>query len=260
LLSSTLSHPAASRCPPYCLADCRASLLLWGKMWVPFANLTAACYLVCLSDSCALVTIAVLCSCSNRDQSMHAHMPVHSLCICHATASAVLMGPGSLLSALTNHPKTPLCCCCLLFLLLLQPSLSSLGKDLLPAQLSHTQATAQLLTHPGPGLHIEWLPDSGCALLPLVPPSAATLQPGHVTLHLVAPDGWTFYMPRCAVVQNGTFGSSQGAKLPRGVAHAEAAFRMDQPYGHTCAIVSRVGTPYESAHVCRRALCDFYLV
>lgn len=37
----------------------------------------------------------------------------------------------------------------------------------------------------------------GCALLPLVPPSPAALQPDHVALYLVVPDGWTFDMHRC---------------------------------------------------------------
>lgn len=52
------------------------------------------------------------------------------------------------------------------------------------------------MTDTGPDLHIEWLPDFGCALLPLVPLSDATLQPGYVKLYLVAPDGWNFSMHR----------------------------------------------------------------
>ena len=45
---------------------------------------------------------------------------------------------------------------------------------------------------PGPGLHVEWLQAFGCALLPLVPTSPASLQSDHVALYLMVPDGWMF--------------------------------------------------------------------
>jgi hypothetical protein len=72
--------------------------------------------------------------------------------------------------------------------------------DLTASQLSTLCAALQLLESPGPGVHVEWLPKFGCALLPLAPASRAALQPGHVALYLVAPDGWSFGMHRCARV------------------------------------------------------------
>jgi len=53
-----------------------------------------------------------------------------------------------------------------------------------------------VLEDPGPDLKVEWLPAFGCALLPLAPSSAAALQPDHVALYLVTPDGWNFDMHR----------------------------------------------------------------
>jgi hypothetical protein len=76
-------------------------------------------------------------------------------------------------------------------------------SGLSPSQLSLLQHTVQFINDPGPGLFVEWLPAFGCALLPLAPapahaarPAAAVLQPGHVALYLVVPDGWTFDMHR----------------------------------------------------------------
>ena len=91
-------------------------------------------------------------------------------------------------TCLTQLPLLPRDCHCPS-----QAPVAALWPDLSPSQLSHLQTTLQLVHDPGQGLHVEWLQEFGCALLPL-PPSAlaAALHPDHAALYLMAPDGWTF--------------------------------------------------------------------
>jgi hypothetical protein len=60
----------------------------------------------------------------------------------------------------------------------------------------------------------------GCALLPLAPasataasPSAAVLNPGHMSLYLVVPDGWTFGMHRWALARTLSIQSLNAAHM-----------------------------------------------
>ncbi|WIA30603.1 hypothetical protein OEZ86_000683 [Tetradesmus obliquus] len=74
-----------------------------------------------------------------------------------------------------------------------QAHVAALWPGLTPSQLAHLSATMQLLHEPGPELHVKLLQKFGCALLPLMPASAAAaLQPDHVALYLMLPDSWTF--------------------------------------------------------------------
>jgi hypothetical protein len=64
------------------------------------------------------------------------------------------------------------------------------------SQVAQLAAAVHCMSRPRPRLGIEWLAKFGCALVPLVPPSRAVLEPDHVAVYLVAPDGWKFEIHR----------------------------------------------------------------